>query len=315
MSRGLLVLFVALAVLVVGSGVTLALRGGGDDPTTPVAVDTPTPSPTPTPTPTPPPTPTVKPKPKPTVKPKPKPRPLTPFQIAGRNKIYRAGPVQPSQCAEPSYRPTTYAATRAYYNRMLPCLNRSWWTLMKKVGYKYRPPKVVVYAGAIKTPCGVERATRGYYCGGNETIYMPWQVDAKNYKINPAYTRAWMLNTFAHEYGHHIQQVTGIFGASFARQATMTNVNSRLLESRRRELQASCFGSAYLGRNAATIPMRGPLLAAWKYAVANAGDEFSKPKIRDHGAKKNHNFWSLRGFSTKNPGMCNTWTASGGVLS
>jgi predicted metalloprotease len=296
-------------VLVVGSGVTLALRDD-DTTTTPVAAETPTPTPSPTETPT------TTPSAGPTKAPKPKPQRRTPtaFEVAARNKIYRSGPLQASQCAEPPYRPTTYAATRAYYNRMLPCLNRSWWLSLGKVSIKYRAPKLVVYAGTIKTPCGTERATRGYYCGGNETIYMPWQLDAKNYKINPVYTRAWMLNTFAHEYGHHVQQVTGIFGASFARQATMGNVNSRLLESRRRELQASCFGSAYLGANAAYTPLRGPLLASWRFAVANAGDEFSKPMVRDHGAKKNHNFWSLRGFNSKNPAMCNTWTASGSVL-
>jgi predicted metalloprotease len=307
LSKGLLILVVALAVLVVGSGVTAALRGGGNDNPTPVAVDTPSVTPSETPSETPTPTPTPKPKPKPTTKPKPKPRPPTAYELVARNKIYRSGAVQASRCAEPSYRPTTAAATKAYYNRMLPCLNRSWWLTMRKVGISFRAPRVVVYGGNIKTPCGIERGARGFYCGGNETIYMPFAVDYKNYKINPMYTRAWMLNTFAHEYGHHVQQVTGIFSASFARQATMADPNNRLQESRRRELQASCLGSAYLGADAAFIPMRGQLLSTWKFVVANAGDEFAPNKVRDHGAKANHNLWSTRGYTSRNPGLCNTW--------
>jgi predicted metalloprotease len=316
MSRGLLVLVVAVAVLVVGSGVTLALRLDNDD-TVPVAVDTPsaTPTPSPTPTPTPTPSPTPKSTPKTTPKPKPKPRQPTAYEQVARNKIYRSGLVQASKCKEPPFRPTTYAATKAYYNRLLPCLNRSWWLSMRKVGIKYRAPKVVVYAGTIKTPCGIERSTRGYYCGGNETIYMPFPVDYKNYRINPMYTRAWMLNTFAHEYGHHVQQVSGIFGASFARQATMGDPNNRLLESRRRELQASCLGSAYLGANSAYIPMRGDLLSNWRFAVANAGDEFSRPRVRDHGSKVNHNLWSMRGYNSRNPNFCNTWVVPGNYVS
>jgi predicted metalloprotease len=123
------------------------------------------------------------------------------------------------------------------------------------------------------------------------------------------YTRAWMLNTFAHEYGHHVQQLTGIFGASFVRQATMADPGKRLLESRMRELQASCLGSAYLGADAQYVPLKGELLTSWKFVVANAGDEFSKPKVRDHGAKVNHNFWSTRGMTYKDPKYCNTFSS------
>jgi predicted metalloprotease len=308
-SKGVLILVVALAVLMAGAGVSLALRGDNNNATTPVAVDSPSAlaSPTPTPSSTPTPVPPSKPTPKVTSKPKPKPRPPTAFELVARSKLYRSGPVQASRCKEPPFRPTTYAATKAYYNRLLPCLNSSWWRSLSKAGIKFRAPKVVVYAGTIKTPCGIERSTRGYYCGGNQTIYMPFPMDYKNYKLNPMYSRAWMLNTFAHEYGHHVQQLSGIFGASFARQATMTSPNNRLLESRRRELQAACLGSAYLGANTGTIPLRGELLTSWRFAVANAGDEFAKPKIRDHGSKANHNLWSLRGFNSKNPSLCNTW--------
>jgi predicted metalloprotease len=241
------------------------------------------------------------------VKPKPTPRQPTPYELVALNKLYGIGQLQASGCPEPPYRPTTWEATKAYYAGMLPCLNATWWRAMKKLGKPFRAPHVIVYANTITTPCGVERGTRGFYCGANEVIYMPFNVDYKNYKVNPMYTRAWMLNTFAHEYGHHVQQLNGIFGASFARQATMADPNQRLLESRRRELQASCLGSAYLGADAKYIPMNGQLLASWKFAVANAGDEFAVPKIRDHGSKANHNLWSNRGMTYKDPKYCNTF--------
>lgn len=297
-----------LAVLVVGTGVTYALRNSGGDGTQPVAIDTPsaTPSESPSETPSPTPPPTVKATPKPT----PKPRQPTAYELVSRNKLYTAvGQLQASKCPEPPNRPTTFAATKAYYDRMLPCLNRTWWLAMKKIGKPFRAPHVIVYANTVKTPCGVERGTRGFYCGANEAIYMPFNVDYKNYKVNPMYTRAWMLNTFAHEYGHHVQQLTGVFGASFARQATMADPNQRLLESRRRELQASCLGSAYLGADAQFIPLKGELQSSWKFVVANAGDEFAVPKVRDHGAKVNHNFWSTRGMTYKDPKYCNTFTS------
>ncbi|MEU0096257.1 neutral zinc metallopeptidase [Kribbella sp. NPDC006257] len=295
-----------LAVLVVGSGVTYALRSGNDDNKT-TATDTPSVVQSESPSATPSETPSETPSPTPTAKPTKKPRQPTPYELVAKNKLYAVGALQASRCPEPPYRPTNFAAVKAYYNRMLPCLNRTWWLAMKKAGLPFRAPHVIVYANTVKTPCGVERGTRGFYCGANEAIYMPFNVDYNNYKVNPMYTRAWMLNTFAHEYGHHVQQLTGIFGASFARQATMADPNMRLLESRKRELQASCLGSAYLGADAQFIPLKGELLASWKFAVANAGDEFSKPKVRDHGAKVNHNFWSTRGIGFRDPRFCNTF--------
>ncbi len=59
--------------------------------------------------------------------------------------------------------------------------------------------------------------------------------------------------------------------------------NQKLHESRRRELQATCLGAAYLGANAAFIPMRGPLLANWKFLIANTGDDYARPRVHDHG--------------------------------
>jgi hypothetical protein len=43
--------------------------------------------------------------------------------------------------------------------------------------------------------------------------------------------------------------------------------------------------------------------------VEHTGDEYNPDKIRDHGARKNHGYWSLRAFTSANPSSCNTFTA------
>lgn len=297
-SKGLLIGLVVLAVLVVGSGLTLVLRNTGDD-KTPAATGTPTTEPSQTPSEIPSATPSA-----PST-----PAPPTVDEIVTTSRIYTVGALSPTQCLEPKVNPGTYTGAKAYYGLILPCMNRTWWLAMKKASLPYRAPKLLMFVGPMKTVCGAERGNRAFYCGTNETIYMPYALGAAYYTRNPVSGRVWMMNTLAHEYGHHVQKLTGIYAASLSRQVNATSPANQLAESRRRELQASCFGSAYLGAAGPFIPLRGPLLATWTVLIAKTGDEYSRPRVHDHGNRVSHNYWSLRGFNTKSPNVCNTFVA------
>ena len=226
-----------------------------------------------------------------------------------QNKLYVTGLLPASRCAEPSARPTSRANVQAYYSRFLPCLNKAWRPTIVKAGYAFRAPKLVVYAGAPPaSPCGPASST-GYYCGSNETIYMSATVDINNYRsYDKVWTRTDMAFTISHEYGHHVQMLTGILGASWDRQYELTSNDLRLEESRRRELQASCLSAVYLGADKRFFPVSGEWARWWRWMIANHGDQWNP--VRDHGDKKYHSWWSLRGFNSKNPGLCNTFTAS-----
>jgi len=293
-SRGLLIGLVVLAVLVVGTGITLLVRNAGDD--TPTANNTPTTAPTETqseslaPTT---PTPTVS----------------RDDQLVTASKLYKIGPIAASRCPEPLDTPVNFTSERNYYNRLLPCLNRTWSLAMKKAGIRFVPPKAVVYAGILATPCGSQRSVRAAYCATNQTIYVPYAVDLRYFRSNPVYSRALRLNTFAHEYGHHVQALTGILAASMARAQKM-NPTQQLLESRRRELQATCLGGAYLGANALFIPMGGPLLVNWKYLITHTGDDYSRPRVHTHGNRVSNYQWIVAGYNRKSPNYCNTFTAA-----
>ncbi|MEU4603685.1 neutral zinc metallopeptidase [Kribbella sp. NPDC023972] len=299
-TRGLLIGLVVLAVLVVGSGVTLLVRNTGDD--TPQTTNSPSVAPSET----------TSESPSPSGSPS-SPTPSSPAapatdEILTANKLYSVGPIAASKCPEPPFAPINFAATQNYYNRLLPCLDRTWSLAMKKAGLGFRAPKAVVYAGKLSSPCGMQRSVRASYCGANATIYLPFAVDNRYYRSNPAYARAVMLNTFAHEYGHHVQNLSGILMASATRQQSMTP-NQKLLESRRRELQATCLGAAYLGANAAFIPMRNPLLANWRFLIAHTGDDYARPRVHDHGNRVSNYQWSIAGYNSKQPNSCNTFIA------
>ncbi|MEV0283378.1 MULTISPECIES: neutral zinc metallopeptidase [unclassified Kribbella] len=291
-TRGLLIGLVVLAVLVVGSGVTLLVRNTGND--TPQTTDSPSPTQSQSESPSPSPTPTEAPAP-------------AEDEILTANKLYTVGPIAASKCAEPPFAPVNITTARAYYARLLPCLDRTWSLALKKIGVGFRSPKAVVYVGKLSSPCGMQRSVRSSYCAANATIYIPFTVDNRYYRSNPVYARAIMLNTFAHEYGHHVQNLSGILMASVTRQQKLTP-NQKLLESRRRELQATCLGAAYLGANAAFIPMRKPLLDNWRFLIAHSGDDYARPRIHDHGNRVSNYQWSIAGYNSKQPNSCNTFT-------
>ncbi|MFF0268899.1 neutral zinc metallopeptidase [Kribbella sp. NPDC004536] len=296
LTRPILIGIVALAVLILGTGITLIVRsiGGGDaeakqSPTAPVS-ETPSETPSSSPTPT-------------------APRGPTVDEVVKGSRLYTIGPVAASKCAEPPFAPVTVPAAQQYYGRLLPCLNRTWWLAMKKANLPFRNPKAVVYVGKLSSPCGMQRSVRAAYCPANETIYLPFTVDNQAYTRNPVYARAIMLNTFAHEYGHHIQKLSGILASSMTRQKSMSP-NGQLTESRRRELQATCLGAVYLGANATFIPMSGPLLANWKVLIAHMGDDYARPRVHDHGNRVSNYQWSVTGYNNKKPDSCNTFTAA-----
>ena len=53
------------------------------------------------------------------------------------------------------------------------------------------------------------------------------------------------------------------------------------------------------------LPITGENNRQYRWAISHTID----PR-RDHGAPPNHTFWALRGYNGRNPGLCNTYTAS-----
>ncbi|HZO66690.1 MAG TPA: neutral zinc metallopeptidase [Kribbellaceae bacterium] len=321
---GLIVSLVVLgAVLGVGVAVAAGLAASGD-----VSVGVPSPVKTspvlPTPDPTmsePPPTnePTVAPtttKPtttRPTAPP-PKPRKRVPpppndNQIVTRDRFYATGSMASVGC-QLNGRPSSKAGISVYYNTLFRCLNTAWAPKLRRGGDPFRAPRVLLIAGPVSSPCGGGFSNVSYYCGRNEVIYMRYDMDVKNYNRWPqnyqkVWAKMWAMHTVAHEYGHHVQQLSGVLTASWNRSWAMANESERLQESRRRELQASCLGNLFIGANRRALPITGENNRQYRWAISHTID----PR-RDHGAPTNHNFWALRGYNGRNPGLCNTYTAS-----
>ncbi|MEV5964237.1 neutral zinc metallopeptidase [Kribbella sp. NPDC051952] len=222
-----------------------------------------------------------------------------------RNPLYSVGALPASHCKEPSSRPTSLANVRKYYTDFLTCLNKVWAPIVQKAGFTFWAPRLEVFTGPTRPGCGVTDSAA--YCSEG-VISMSADFDLKNYRNQEKlWTRTTMAHLVAHEYGHHIQRLVGISAASAARSATLTG-DAALAESRRIELQASCFSGAYLGADRSYFPVSGSWMARWTWTIRNRGDEWNP--TRSHGKASNHSRWTRRGFDAAAPSACNTFTAS-----
>jgi predicted metalloprotease len=236
--------------------------------------------------------------------------PFVPDAALVRNKLYSAGRLASAGCAEPSQRLTSKAAVLKYAQAMLPCLNKSWAPLVRRAGYEFQAPAVVVFTRKVDWDC-TSRFTRdrAFYCTAQKTIFVSWEDYVAAYRYDSLDARVDLLQTVAHEYAHHVQWLVAILATSDNRQNWAASKAAGLLESRRLELQASCLGAAYIGANASALGVKGRKLTVWNYEAKHLGDEYDPDKIRYHGSRKNHWRWMGPAFKSADPKSCNTFTA------
>jgi predicted metalloprotease len=230
-----------------------------------------------------------------------------------RNKLYKVGAMKSVNCKESRARQSTVAGARANYQNLVACLNRAWSPLIAKAGSRNRAPSVLMFSGTVESPCGSHSDSGPpFYCGTNDTIYMNLTQDIGNYnKYSQSYSkvwaRMWMLHQFAHEYGHHVQSMTGMLAAYSRIRYERATYAQELQDSRRLELQASCFSDIFIGANRRSYPITGQSLVQWRWLIANTIDAG-----HDHGAPTIHKYWATRGWNGRDPSACNTWAASAG---
>lgn len=181
----------------------------------------------------------------------------------------------------------------------------------------YTPPKVVIYEQGTQTGCGLGQSAMGpFYCPNDATVYLDlgfWQEMETQLGASSAdFARAYVL---AHEFGHHVQQLTG--GTRKAEQAlgARQGENSASVAI---ELQADCYAGVWAaGASSASggkVALEsGDLEAGLKTANAIGDDALQKrgggrvsPENFTHGTSAQRVEWLQRGYRSGDPKQCNT---------
>jgi predicted metalloprotease len=190
----------------------------------------------------------------------------------------------------------------------------------------YVQPQLVIFSGATGTGCGNATSAVGpFYCPADQTVY----IDTAFYndlRVRFGATGGPLAELYvvAHEWGHHIQNTTGIMEGLNTQETGPDSDGVRL------ELQADCFAGAWAGDATETQDASGrPLLeeitdAQLKEALSAAaavGDDRIQertsgqvlPETWTHGASESRQKWFTAGFEG-GPQACDTFKVPGDQL-
>lgn len=207
--------------------------------------------------------------------------------------------------------PLRNADIAPYTRSLLNCMVKVFAKPLAAQGFTLTAPKVKVYKTSIKSPCGRfdQKGAPAYYCSANRTIY--WPATRDDGREAYTFARLGYVALTAHEFGHHLQSVTGMVNGYGRRHAAAKSRGERYLLSRRLELQAQCFEGVFLATVARSIRLSAADLEELRMWHSYTGDE-DPPESRqpDHGTSAAQIRWLDRGLKSQDLGRCNTWTAS-----
>jgi uncharacterized protein len=183
----------------------------------------------------------------------------------------------------------------------------------------YQPPRVVLYEGGTGTQCGFGQAAMGpFYCPPDRTVYLDlsfWQQLEQLGGSSGEFARAYVI---AHEFGHHVQTLTGLSEEVRQAQARAGSQAEANRYSVALELQADCFAGVWAA-NAARVSdgqvamTAGDLDAGLKTAAAIGDDRLTQgrasPESFTHGSSEERAAWLKRGYDSGDPAVCDTFAA------
>jgi uncharacterized protein len=227
----------------------------------------------------------------------------------GDNPLFRAGVgLAAVDCTLPAFGQSP-AVQAAYYRAAVDCLDRAWLPVLRAVGLPAQSPRVAVPMVPFDSPCGERQAeAAAFYCKG--TIFMPPRYFSEVERL-PASRASLFLGVLAHEYGHHVQELSGVMDAVWGRRYD-AGVNSPegLELSRRNELEATCFAGMFYASAAGRGSITRTMLDDVRLDQSRRGDHSETGLPSDHGTPANNGAWFVQGVRFNQTFQCNTWQAS-----
>ena len=186
----------------------------------------------------------------------------------------------------------------------------------------YQPPRVVLYEQGTNTGCGFGQSAMGpFYCPSDTTIYLDlgfWRdMETQLGASGADFARAYVI---AHEFGHHVQTLTGASQQVRAAQQRASGQAEANRYSVALELQADCYAGVWAANaaavsNGAVALESGELEEGMKTANAIGDDTLQQrgggrvsPEGFTHGSAAQRVEWLRRGYQSGDPSVCDTFS-------
>lgn len=198
-----------------------------------------------------------------------------------------------------------------------------WQDEFARHGAQYTLATTNFFTDAVTTGCGTASAQVGpFYCPADQNVYLDLGFfDTLRTQFGGSggqFAEAYVL---AHEYGHHIQNLTGVM------QQVNPQSSGPESDAVRLELQADCYAGVW-ANNATTASMDDgqPLISELSEqdirdgldAARIVGDDYIQERFRGtvtpeswtHGSSEQRQRWFLTGYQSGDLNTCDTFAAS-----
>lgn len=245
-----------------------------------------------------------------------------PLELLGGGSSAPPGPVAEGSSLE-------HCLTGADANEQDDCLVQAtiesgdslWSRLGPDSGIQFSEPQGRVFTESVQTGCGAATADVGpFYCPADATIYVDTSFfDSLSSQYGADGGQLAKMYVVAHEYGHHIQYLSG------SMQGADRSETGPQSDAVRLELQADCYAGVWAHHAANTVDDEGnamlaPLteedISSALSAASAVGDDHIqgevaggqvRPESWTHGSSEQRRAWFTTGYEQGTVPSCNTF--------
>jgi uncharacterized protein len=210
---------------------------------------------------------------------------------------------------------TTDPAKRAACNAFSNAEN-TWEALFARTGQRFQAPGLVFFTNNGQSGCGAAQSAMGpFYCPSDSNIYIDvafFDELATRFRAQGDFAQYYVV---AHEFGHHIQKLTGAAAEVSRIQQTAGRAEGNAA-SVRLELQADCYAGVWAAQNRDRLEP-GDVEEGLTAAAAIGDDTLQTqaggrpvPDSFTHGTSAQRQRWLQRGLQTGDPAACDTFSGA-----